>query len=121
MNAGEYSEPVRTGDGFEIVYLIDRKYATLRGTDSLLLSDQDARNEIRKGKLQAFLNRSLGTYANKYEVKIYQKNLEETEVTHIPAMVYRFLGFGGRMFATPFLDIQLEWINNWEGKNVVLP
>jgi parvulin-like peptidyl-prolyl isomerase len=121
LNIGEYSEPFQTKGGYEIVYLLDRKYAALRGTDSLLLSDQDVRTEIRKGKLQAFLNQSLGKYANKYDVEVYGKNLEATEVTHIPAMVYRFLGFGGRMFAAPFLDIQLEWINNWDRKDAVLP
>lgn len=121
LNIGEYSEPSQTNSGYEIVCLLDRKYATLRGTDSLLLSDQEMRTAIRKGKLQAFLNHSLGKYANKYDVEIYGKNLETTDVTHIPAMVYRFLGFGGRMFAAPFLDIQVEWINNWDRKDVVLP
>ncbi len=121
LSIGEYSDPFQTNGGYEIVYLLDRKYATLRGRDSLLLSDQDVRTEIRKGKLQAFLNQSLGKYANNYNVEIYGKNLEATEVTHIPAMVYRFLGFGGRMFAVPFLDIQLEWINNWDRKDAILP
>jgi hypothetical protein len=79
------------------------------------------RTAVRKGKLQAFLNQSLGQSANKYDVYIYRKNLDATEVTQIPAMVYRFLGFGGRMFAAPFLDIQLEWINNWDKKDTVLP
>jgi parvulin-like peptidyl-prolyl isomerase len=121
LNIGESSDPFQTNCGYEIVYLLDRKYATLRGKDSLLLSDQVMRTAIRKGKLQAFLNQSLGKYANKYDVEIHEKNLDATEVTHIPAMVYRFLGFGGRMFAAPFLDIQLEWINNWERKDAVLP
>jgi len=121
LNIGEYSEPFQTKVGYEIVYLLDRKYATLRGKDSLLLSDQEMRTAVRKGKLQAFLNQSLGQYANKYDVHIYRKNLDATEVTQIPAMVYRFLGFGGRMFAAPFLDIQLEWINNWDKKDTVLP
>jgi parvulin-like peptidyl-prolyl isomerase len=121
LNTNEYSEPFQTNDGYEIVYLLDRKFSTLRGKDTLLLSDQEAQTEIRKGKWQAFLNQSLGKYANKYDVEIYRKNLEATELTHIPAMVYRFLGFGGRMFAAPFLDIQLEWINNWDRKDAVLP
>jgi parvulin-like peptidyl-prolyl isomerase len=121
LNVREYSDPEQTNGGYEIVYLLDRKYATLRGNDSLLLSDQDVRVEIRKGKLKAFLNQFLGKYANNYDVEIYGKNLTATEVTHIPAMVYRFLGFGGRMFAAPFLDIQLEWINNWDRKDAVLP
>jgi hypothetical protein len=121
LNIGEYSEPCKSHGGYEIIYLLDRKYAALRGKDSLLLSDQDVRSEVRKGKLQAFLNQSLGKYANKYDVEIYQKNLDATEVTRIPAMVYRFLGFGGRMFAAPFLDIQLEWINNWGRKDAVMP
>lgn len=121
LNAGDYSEPFQTNGGYEIVYLLDRKYATLRGNDSLLLSDEEMRAAVRKGKLQAFLNQSLGQFANKYDVEIYGKNLKATEVTQIPTMVYRFLGFGGRMFAAPFLDIQLEWINNWEGKDAVLP
>lgn len=121
LNIGEFSGPFATASGYAIVHLLDRKYAVMNGRDSLLLSDEEMRAEIRREKLQRFLTRSLAQYANGTEIHVYEKDLKETEVTHIPAMVYRFLGFGGRMFAVPFLDIQLDWVNDWVRRNVLLP
>ena len=121
LNVGEYSAPNRLPNGYEIIMLLGRKYVTVQGRDSLLLSDEEIRAQLRKAKLDAFLTTSLGQFANKYGVDLYLNNLGAVQVTHVPAMVYRFLGFGGRMFGTPFLNIQVDWIDNWKKKGAVMP
>ena len=121
LKVGEFSKPLPLANGYEIVSLLDRKYVTVQGKDSVLLTAEEIRTQLRKAKLSAFLTARLGKLANNYGVDLYLNNLGAVQVTHIPAMVYRFLGFGGRMFATPFLDIQVDWINNWTKKGEVLP
>ena len=42
---------------------------------------------------------------------VFQDRLARIKVTPIPMMSFRILGFGGRMFAMPFVDRQIDWIN----------
>jgi hypothetical protein len=36
-------------------------------------------------------------------------------------MTYRILGFGGRMFAAPFVSRQVDWINIENPETIPLP
>ena len=121
LKVGECSKPLPLPNGYELIMLLGRKYVTVQGRDSVLLTDEEIRTQLRKAKLNAFLTASLGKFANNYGVELHLKNLGAVQVTHVPAMVYRFLGFGGRMFATPFLDIQVDWIDKWSKKREVMP
>ena len=54
-------------------------------------------------------------------VEIYQDRLSHINVTPIPMLAYRLLGFGGRMFDVPFVQPQLDWIDVDPPKEVILP
>jgi hypothetical protein len=41
---------------------------------------------------------------------IYEDRLKALQVTNIPMMTYRILGFGGKMFAAPFVTPRLQWL-----------
>ena len=42
---------------------------------------------------------------------VYQDRLMKLEVSPTPMMTFKIIGFGGRMFAVPFVDPQVEWLN----------
>jgi hypothetical protein len=72
-------------------------------------------------KRSDLLDRIVGSVANGTEITFYEKNFNDVQVTTAPSLVYRYLGFGGRMFAVPFVIPQTGWIKYWDNKDVKLP
>jgi predicted transcriptional regulator len=90
--------------------------------DSLAQQDTSkARASVIAMKLKYIADRKLGALADKFGITVYEKNVEALKVTTVPAMVYRYLGFGGRMFAVPLTEPNIQWVNFWERKNLRLP
>ncbi|MCX6136034.1 MAG: hypothetical protein NTV54_00865, partial [Ignavibacteriales bacterium] len=121
LKVGAWSKPVNSPRGYLFVQLLDRKYFAVTLRDSALRTDADVHRAVVESKLRQALNKRLGTLASKYAISISLKNLDETEVTRAPALVYRMLGFGGRMFAVPFVDPQVKWVDYWDSKSLQLP
>jgi len=42
---------------------------------------------------------------------IYQDRLLRLKLSSVPMTTFRILGFGGRMFAVPFVDPQIDWLS----------
>jgi len=72
-------------------------------------------------KRQGLLNRLLARSAQQRGVEIYDDRLRAIAVTPVPMLTYRILGFGGRMFAVPFVDPQIQWLNVEAPPEPVLP
>ena len=91
-------------------------------TDTAIVNNNDvAREKLKQLKTDDILNRAIGEVANGTEITFYEKNFKEVQVGTAASLVYRYLGFGGRMFAVPFVTPQLGWINYWKNKDVILP
>ena len=52
---------------------------------------------------------------------VYGDRLKQIEVSPIPMMTFRLLGFGGRMFAVPFVQKQLDWLDIEPPEEKILP
>jgi hypothetical protein len=52
---------------------------------------------------------------------IYIDRLKSLRVTPLPMLAYRFLGFGGRMFAVPFVSPKVEWLDVEPPREKILP
>jgi 23S rRNA pseudoU1915 N3-methylase RlmH len=90
--------------------------------DTLIVNnDAAAREKMKQLKLNDAFDRYIGAAATNAEITFYEKNFTGTKVSTTTAMVYRYLGFGGRMFAVPFVPPQIGWIKYWDNKNVKLP
>ncbi|MFZ4619940.1 MAG: peptidylprolyl isomerase [Bacteroidota bacterium] len=92
-----------------------------RNDTSIVNNNSKAREKMHQMKTNNALDRVVGTTANGTEITFFEKNFKEVQVTSSPTLVYRYLGFGGRMFAVPFVIPQTGWINYWNNKNVKLP
>jgi hypothetical protein len=90
--------------------------------DTTIVNNNDAaREKVRQLKIGDSYDRYIGSVANTAGITFFEKNFADTKVSNTPAMVYRYLGFGGRMFAAPFVTPQIGWIKYWDNKNVKLP
>ena len=100
---------------------IEELRRVFRNDTSIVNNNDAAREKMKQMKMQNDLDKLVGTTANGTEVTFYEKNFKEIEVSATTSLVYRYLGFGGRMFAAPFVVPQLGWINYWKNKDVKLP
>ncbi len=90
--------------------------------DSVTLSDPAAAAEkVKQVKGGLLKDRYVGTTANGTAITVFEKNFEETSVTGTTSMVFRYLGFGGRMFAVPLVIPQTGWVRFWNEEKVQLP
>ena len=88
---------------------------------SIVNNNTVAKEKMKQLKIQNNLDRYVGTIANGTEIIFYEKNFKDVQVSSTASLVYRYLGFGGRMFAVPFVTPQTGWINYWQNKDVKLP
>lgn len=100
---------------------IDEIRKALHSDTSIANNIQAAEAKMKEIKTSESLNRFVGAIANSTEITFYKHNFDAMKVTAIPSMVFRFLGFGGRMFAVPFVVPHLGWINYWNDKDLKLP
>lgn len=59
--------------------------------------------------------------ARSESIEIYDDRLPQVKVSATPMMTYRILGFGGRMFAVPFVRPQTDWIELWNTTGQPVP
>ncbi|GEM_PF-2907699 len=90
--------------------------------DTAIVNNNDiAKEKMKELKTKELLDRFVGSVANNVEITFYEKNFKDVQVSSTTSMVFRYLGFGGRMFAVPFVAPQLGWINHWQNRDVKLP
>lgn len=88
---------------------------------SLIFNNDKAIAKSKELKSMDRVDHIVGDVANSTEITFYKENFAKVTVSATPSMVFRYLGFGGRMFAAPFVIPQLGWIKYWHEKNVKLP
>lgn len=116
MELGEVFGPVKLTYGYSIFQLLDRK------EDSVLIAEEfdqirtDLGRELGYLKKQNSFNKFIANLANKYDVKINIDLLKSVIVTSHQSIIYNYLGFGGKILAVPLLNINMEWVREWQGK-----
>ncbi len=88
---------------------------------AVVRNDSIAQMKMRQLKTADRIDRFIGGLAGKTEITFFEENFRDVSVTGTTSMVYRYLGFGGRMFAVPFVVPQTGWINYWKDSQLPLP
>jgi hypothetical protein len=92
-----------------------------RNDTAIVNNEEKAREKVFEIKSNDFVDRIAGETANTTRISIHLQNMKDLSVTATPSMVFRFLGFGGRMFAVPFVIPQTGWVQYWQDGKTVLP
>ncbi|MBI3577933.1 MAG: peptidylprolyl isomerase [Ignavibacteriales bacterium] len=111
LNVGQRYGPVRLTDGFLYFELVAKDSDPTAGDTSLVRRKQEAEQELLRMKQKRTMDVFLAQVGEKRGFEIYQERLTNIKVTSSPMMTFRLLGFGGRMFAVPFVDRQIDWLN----------
>jgi parvulin-like peptidyl-prolyl isomerase len=107
---GRYG-PVRDSAGVEFFEVVAKDSGGARRDTSAAAKFLDARRELLSMKQRRKLNLFLASAGQKRGFVIYDDRLRQIHVSPIPMLAYRFLGFGGRMFAVPFVERNVDWIS----------
>jgi hypothetical protein len=91
------------------------------GDTSIVRNNDKAKEKVFEIKSNLSVDKTAGTIANATEIRVYEENFRNLRVTSTPSMVFRYVGFGGRMFAVPFVIPQTGWMRFWDTKNITLP
>jgi parvulin-like peptidyl-prolyl isomerase len=121
MQTGERQGPIQVNDEYIFFELI-KKELPAHITDSAFTSAmQTAASAARRLKQKKTLDIFIAKSAQQRGFDIYEDRLKLLNVTKTPMMTYRILGFGGRMFAAPFVTRQVDWIEVENPEKMPLP
>ncbi|MGB9663588.1 MAG: peptidylprolyl isomerase [Ignavibacteria bacterium] len=123
MNIGEIFAPVETKEGFSIIKLLDKK---IERPDTANLVDfselkEKIRSELKQRKFDQERDKLVAELAQKYVKNINVNLLNSINVTNLNMLVYRYMGFGGKMTAVPIISPYVSWYEEWKKINKTLP
>jgi len=121
MNIGEIYGPIKLPEGYSVFKLIDKRESRIDTT----LSYEESKEEIKKNlaykKLSKFFIDYTVKLANKYGVTINKHVMNTIPVSDLNMLVYRYLGFGGRINAVPMVLPFSEWFLPWKESKKLVP
>jgi parvulin-like peptidyl-prolyl isomerase len=110
MQAGERQGPLQV-NGEYVYFELLKKELPAHMTDSTFTSSiQAAAIAARQLKQKKAIDVFIAKSTQQRGFDIYADRLKLLPVNTAPMMTYRILGFGGRMFAAPFVTRQVDWI-----------
>jgi hypothetical protein len=111
MTPGQRYGPLKDSTGFIYFELLSKETKSELSDTALGARLEKARKELAHMKEKRMLTLFLAQTGASRGFDIYQDRLMKLEVSTTPMMTFKILGFGGRMFAVPFVDPQIEWLN----------
>ena len=111
MLVGQRYGPVKDSSGYLYFELLAKDQKRTPNDTAFAARKEASTKELLRQKEKRLLNLFLARSGETRGYMIYQDRLSALKVSTVPMMTFRILGFGGRMFAVPFVDRQVEWLN----------
>jgi parvulin-like peptidyl-prolyl isomerase len=121
MKIGQFFGPLTVEGGILYFELVARKTVGTNSDTSLAARMKTAREELRALKTRRLTNLLLAQSGRKRGFTVYQDRLQAISVSAVPMMTFRVLGFGGRIWAAPMLEKQVEWLTIEPPQAPVIP
>ena len=121
MKPGQIYGPIKTDSGYSVIELIGRRYDTTRTEKDFEAEKSEVRQELLGKKFNEKFFKYIAELAGKYKYSINEKNLEAVKVVNVPMFTYKYIGFGGRITALPYLGPWYGWVNYMGKKSEPIP
>ncbi len=118
---GKIVGPLQGDSGYYLFKILKKKEA-----DSVFLRPfasvkNDLELLLKHKKSEDLMNKRTKEFAVRYSLKVNKQFLNSVKGRTIPMYVYRFIGFGGRITASPFSSPMYKWIREFEKSNDLTP
>ena len=121
MEMDDLYGPLKVPKGYSLFKLIDKRKEESEFTADFDKVKDNIKMELKYQKFSKVIIDKTIELANKYSVEINQELLESLEVTNTTAVFYRYLGFGGRIYAVPMTIPNYEWVKPWLEQETLMP
>ncbi|HEY9167601.1 MAG TPA: peptidylprolyl isomerase [Candidatus Kryptonia bacterium] len=121
MKPGEVYGPVTTDSGYSVIKLIGRRYDTTKTDRDFEAEATELKSEVLEKKFDETFFKYVAGLAKKYGYSINMENLNEIKVIDIPMFTYKYIGFGGRITALPYLGPWYDWVKYFDRKSGPVP
>lgn len=121
MAVGERYGPIRTTEGFLLFELVSMDTLPNPGNAVSPLIPEQAKADLLRMKQRRTLDLFLAQVGEQRGFDYFDDRLARIRVTDTPMTTFRLLGFGGRMFAVPFVDPLIDWINIDPPSTTIVP
>ena len=117
LNNGQIYGPVIIKGKYTIFRVLDKRSSI--SSEKISNSIQVAKDILIAERKNEILNKFIANLAKEQNVKIFDNNLKNVDVTPIQMLTFRYIGFGGKIMAVPTLYPREDWIKYYKNENVL--
>ena len=121
LSVGDIYGPIEIENKYVVFKLIDKKEENIKLPKEFDEIKGELKKELKGKKISNKMIENTVKIANKYGVTVNEKLLFNLPVTNYNMMVYRYMGFGGRLLAVPLTPTFIEWVEKWQKSQQDLP
>jgi len=121
LSVGDIYGPIEIEDKYVIFKLIDKQEDSIKLPKEFNEIKAELKKELKGQKISNKMIENTVKLANKYGVTVNEKLLFNLPTTNYNMMVYRYMGFGGRLLAVPLTPTFIEWVEKWQKSQQDLP
>ncbi len=114
LNIGETYGPLKVPEGYSIFKLIDKKKPEFLADEEFAVVKEKLKRDLAFNKLRNSIIKYSVDLARKYGITINDNILQATPVTNLNSVVYRYIGFGGKITAVPMMTPFTDWVEQWK-------
>jgi hypothetical protein len=119
LDPGTRFGPIPLNTGACIIELVRKDIPSGFDEEAFRKKGSEVMQEMRRVQESRVVDALTAKLAREKGFTIYEDRVKALRVTNIPMMTYRILGFGGRMFAAPFVTPRLGWLDNAAAKQLI--
>jgi parvulin-like peptidyl-prolyl isomerase len=121
LEVGEIYGPLETEEGYSIFKVIDKKEDQEKLPKPYKEIREELTMKIKSERASSTMINKTVELANKYGVTVDENLLYNMKVNNLTMVVYRYMGFGGRILAVPMTTPFIEWVEKWQKSKDSLP
>lgn len=114
LNVGQMYGPLKVPEGYSLFKVIDKRTRAVTEIKKFDEIKDELKKDISYNKLRNTMINYTARLASEYGLEINEDAVKNIEVTNLNVIVYRFLGFGGRLPAMPFVRPFTDWVEPWK-------
>lgn len=112
LTVGEVYGPLKTETGYSIFKLLEKREDDIDRKSSIA-NDNQLKQEMAYRKIEQFLKDKTIEYAKKYNVKVNDDLLYNTQMKNLKMYIIQYIGFGGRLPAVPSTSPFIKWYDEY--------